>query len=65
MQQERNAGGGPVSFDRLRELLYQRRMQYAIYAAKPTREEDGRISYLMRAPQNPDDVAPSIARSRC
>jgi hypothetical protein len=57
LQQEHSKGGGSVSFDRLRELLYQRRMQYAIYATKPTREEDGRISYLMRAPQNPDDVA--------
>jgi ATP-dependent helicase YprA (DUF1998 family)/recombinational DNA repair protein RecR len=57
LQQEDSRGGGSVSFDRLRELLYQRRMQYAIYATKPTREEDGRISYLMRAPQNPDDVA--------
>jgi ATP-dependent helicase YprA (DUF1998 family) len=57
LQQIQTEGGGPVSFDRLRELLYGQRMSYEIYAPKPTREEDGRVSYLMRAPQNPDDVA--------
>ena len=50
-------GGGPVSFDRLRELLYARRMQYEIYAPKPKREEDGRVTYLVGKPENPDDVA--------
>jgi len=47
----------PVSFDRLRDLLYRQRMKYGIYSAKPTREEDGRLTYVMRKPQNPDNVA--------
>jgi hypothetical protein len=57
LRDQRAQGGGPASFDRLRELLYQRRMQYEIYAPKPTREEDGRVTHLMRKPENPDDVA--------
>lgn len=54
---QQGEGGGPVSFDRLRDLLYSRRMQYEIYAPKPKREEDGHITYVTGKPENPDDVA--------
>ena len=46
-----------LSFERLQQLLYERRNRYEIYCAKPVRESDGRLSYEMRKPENPDDVA--------
>ncbi|MDQ7826890.1 MAG: MIT C-terminal domain-containing protein [Candidatus Eremiobacteraeota bacterium] len=49
--------GDPVSFERLQQLLYKRRLQYQIYCPKPTREEGGQLSYNIRKPENPDDVA--------
>jgi hypothetical protein len=52
---------GPVSFERLQKLLYERRGQYAIYCPKPVREADGRLTYEVRKPENPDDVAHEYA----
>jgi hypothetical protein len=54
-------GNGPVSFERLQKLLYERREQYAIYCPKPVRETDGRLTYEIRKPENPDDVAHEYA----
>jgi hypothetical protein len=53
----RTGGNGLVSFERLQKLLYERREQYAIYCPKPVREADGRLTYEIRKPENPDDVA--------
>jgi ATP-dependent helicase YprA (DUF1998 family) len=47
----------PVSFEKLQKLMYERRMQYEIYCAKPVREADGRRTYEVKKPQNPDEVA--------
>ncbi|MGA9771159.1 MAG: DEAD/DEAH box helicase [Blastocatellia bacterium] len=52
---------GPVSFDRLQQLLYQKRERYAIYCPKQRREADGRLTYEMRKPENPDEVAQEYA----
>src|SRR5262249_36555150 len=46
-----------LSFERLQQLLYERRNRHEIYCAKPSRESDGRLIYEMRKPENPDDVA--------
>jgi ATP-dependent helicase YprA (DUF1998 family) len=47
----------PVSFEKLQKLMYERRMQYEIYCPKPVREADGRKTYDVKKPQNPDEVA--------
>jgi ATP-dependent helicase YprA (DUF1998 family) len=51
----------PVSFERLQKLLYERRDRYQIYCPKPVREADGRLTYEVRKPENPDDVAHEYA----
>jgi hypothetical protein len=62
MLRDVQAGGdGPVSFERLQKLLYERREQYAIYCPKPVREADGHLTYEIRKPENPDDVAHEYA----
>jgi ATP-dependent helicase YprA (DUF1998 family) len=53
--------GGPVSLERLQKILYERRDKYSIYCPKPMREADGRLTYEIRKPQNPDDVANEYA----
>jgi superfamily II DNA or RNA helicase len=47
----------PVSFEKLQSLMYQRRMQYEIYSPKAVREADGRKTYEVKKPENPDDAA--------
>jgi ATP-dependent helicase YprA (DUF1998 family) len=47
----------PVSFEKLQQLMYERRMQYEIYSPKAVREADGRKTYEIKKPENPDDVA--------
>ncbi|MBW1716033.1 MAG: DEAD/DEAH box helicase [Deltaproteobacteria bacterium] len=58
---EQNADRVPVSFERLQNLLYTLREGYAIYCPKPVREADGRKTYEIRKPENPDDVAHEYA----
>ncbi|CAN5649391.1 hypothetical protein BH20ACI3_BH20ACI3_27930 [soil metagenome] len=47
----------PVSFEKLQTLMYGRRMDYEIYSPKAVREADGRKTYEVKKPENPDDVA--------
>ncbi len=51
------AGANGVSFEKLQEAIFKKRMQYATFCAKPTREEDGRLFWVSRRPANPDDSA--------
>lgn len=55
------SGSGAASFEKLQNLLYERRDRYAIYCPKPVRETDGRLTYEIRKPENPDDVAHEYA----
>ncbi|MBW1794341.1 MAG: DEAD/DEAH box helicase [Deltaproteobacteria bacterium] len=57
LRDEQAAGGGPVSFERMQKLVYDLRDRHAIYCPKPVREADGRKTYEIRKPENPDDVA--------
>src|SRR5438034_9856225 len=47
----------PLSFEKTQTLLYEQRERYATYCSKPMREADGRLTYEIRKPENPDDVA--------
>lgn len=47
----------PISLETLQKRIYEKREEYEIYCPKPIREADGRISYDIRKPQNPDEVA--------
>jgi ATP-dependent helicase YprA (DUF1998 family) len=57
LNEEHTTNQQPLSFEKLQKLLYDKREQYAIYCPKPVREADGKLSYEIRRPENPDDVA--------
>ncbi len=51
------SGAAAVGFERMQKLLYKARMANGIYCPKSVREADGRETYIIKKPQNPDDVA--------
>ena len=57
LSEQQQDEGKPVSFEKLQRLLFDKRQTYKIYAPKPVRDDEGNLTYEIRPPQNPDDVA--------
>lgn len=57
LEEHQREEGRPVSFEKLQQLLYEKRQAHAIYAPKPVRDDEGNLTFEIRPPQNPDDVA--------
>jgi ATP-dependent helicase YprA (DUF1998 family) len=57
LSEQQEQEGKPVSFEKLQQLLFSKRQTYNIFAPKPVRDDEGNLTYEIRPPQNPDDVA--------